>query len=517
MRADFAQWVDNRSEGLIVPLDPGQYSVDKLGTLGAEDALEVSVEHSPDNGGMFRGVYVLQKASGQRWQTVVRSWTDGNDGWCWVDNSVVGDDIQHLNELDIVAPGITNILLESAVNPRVGDTRISHKPFVYDDIEQADELDDLITSFDRTLPVVVFARNDRRFADYGKPTFTFDEIVERTAARVAGIAAVAVVSEDVANELTERWGREWGVYNGAFRVYVGDVDPAVTDTAPRHRYVTADRYMRHLPIAASRVGRIVGPRSTLRRPPESFDIAKKALQEQVGDRDSAELLEMALEELSAARTEVIELRGERAALLESADDAVRLQRHLDHAIQLLVREYIYDEFDDDGRGGFVEIPPQTPREVVDRAGRYLSDHLAIHPDALRGEREIRDPDWCARAWSGFRALHAYGSHLAANPQNSIDFVAWLQKFGSWCGWTLSDVALGETNQVRNSNKLWRTRLFPIDPKVNEKGKEYMVAHLKVERRGGSEIPRIYFLYSPKTKKVHVGFYGPHGLVPNTKS
>ena len=71
--------------------------------------------------------------------------------------------------------------------------------------------------------------------------------------------------------------------------------------------------------------------------------------------------------------------------------------------------------------------------------------------------------------------------------------------------------------MRNSNKLWRTRLFPIDPKVNEKGKEYMVAHLKVERRGGSEIPRIYFLYSPKTKKVHVGFYGPHGLVPNTKS
>ena len=44
----------------------------------------------------------------------------------------------------------------------------------------------------------------------------------------------------------------------------------------------------------------------------------------------------------------------------------------------------------------------------------------------------------------------------------------------------------------------------------------MHAHLKVAEGGGQNIPRIYFYDDAKggTGKVHIGFIGPHRLVPN---
>jgi hypothetical protein len=47
----------------------------------------------------------------------------------------------------------------------------------------------------------------------------------------------------------------------------------------------------------------------------------------------------------------------------------------------------------------------------------------------------------------------------------------------------------------------------------------MLAHIKSIQGGGMQIPRIYFHDDTKGKtgKVHIGFIGPHDLVPNTLS
>ena len=47
----------------------------------------------------------------------------------------------------------------------------------------------------------------------------------------------------------------------------------------------------------------------------------------------------------------------------------------------------------------------------------------------------------------------------------------------------------------------------------------MQAHLKISEGGGDLAPRIDFHDDTmgETKRVHVGFVGPHHLVPNTKS
>jgi hypothetical protein len=45
----------------------------------------------------------------------------------------------------------------------------------------------------------------------------------------------------------------------------------------------------------------------------------------------------------------------------------------------------------------------------------------------------------------------------------------------------------------------------------------MVAHAKIQIRGGGNIPRIFFYDDTKgpTRKVHIGFIGPHELVPTS--
>lgn len=47
----------------------------------------------------------------------------------------------------------------------------------------------------------------------------------------------------------------------------------------------------------------------------------------------------------------------------------------------------------------------------------------------------------------------------------------------------------------------------------------MLSHLKIAEGGGDLAPRIYFYDDTggPTGKVHVGFVGPHYLMPNTKS
>ena len=55
--------------------------------------------------------------------------------------------------------------------------------------------------------------------------------------------------------------------------------------------------------------------------------------------------------------------------------------------------------------------------------------------------------------------------------------------------------------------------------VDASGAVTMLSHLKIAEGGGDLAPRIYFYDDTggSTGKVHVGFVGPHYLMPNTKS
>ena len=76
----------------------------------------------------------------------------------------------------------------------------------------------------------------------------------------------------------------------------------------------------------------------------------------------------------------------------------------------------------------------------------------------------------------------------------------------------------ESETVMNSEELSRHRMLPVDTRIATEGLIMMQAHLKVQPGGGPIIPRIYFHDDTRgdTRNVHIGFFGPHDLVPNTK-
>ena len=77
----------------------------------------------------------------------------------------------------------------------------------------------------------------------------------------------------------------------------------------------------------------------------------------------------------------------------------------------------------------------------------------------------------------------------------------------------------ESDLVQNSSRFSSKRMLPISTEVDESGSILMLSHLKIAEGGGNLAPRVYFHddIGGATKKVHVGFVGPHYLMPNSKS
>ncbi len=85
--------------------------------------------------------------------------------------------------------------------------------------------------------------------------------------------------------------------------------------------------------------------------------------------------------------------------------------------------------------------------------------------------------------------------------------------------TTKKLAMSESETVMNNDKFAAARVFEIDPLVEPTGRITMQSHLKISEGGGNLAPRVYFHDDTggKTGKVHVGFVGPHHLVPNTRA
>ncbi|MDN5896335.1 MAG: hypothetical protein L0H93_20235, partial [Nocardioides sp.] len=87
--------------------------------------------------------------------------------------------------------------------------------------------------------------------------------------------------------------------------------------------------------------------------------------------------------------------------------------------------------------------------------------------------------------------------------------------GTWPA-TVKKLSMTESDSVVNSSRHYDARLFPVDETLDSNGRVHMVAHLKIAEGGGNLAPRVYFLDDTggATGKIHVGFVGPHYLVPN---
>ncbi len=167
------------------------------------------------------------------------------------------------------------------------------------------------------------------------------------------------------------------------------------------------------------------------------------------------------------------------------------------------------------RGLLALAQAQSCAEAVELAGSLR--HIRIHPDAPRDiERMDESPKselWGQRLWKHLLALDAYAE--AKGP----GFQAWCESAGHPEAVSSKFIAMTESDTVKNSERLSRSRRFPVSTAIDPSGTMHMWSHLKPVQGGGKQIPRIYFHDDTKgdTGVVHIGFIGPHDLVPNTKA
>jgi len=151
------------------------------------------------------------------------------------------------------------------------------------------------------------------------------------------------------------------------------------------------------------------------------------------------------------------------------------------------------------------------KEAIEK-GRNLLPYLAIPEDVSRQleelDRNARAESWARSIFQAFLALCAY-----AEEGSSGNFYEW-NKLGKEFSIPQRDIAIFESDNVRQREKLRKQRVLPVSTQVDESGRVFMESHIKFH---GNLAPRLYFFDDTDglTGKIHIGGIDPHSRWENT--
>ena len=161
-----------------------------------------------------------------------------------------------------------------------------------------------------------------------------------------------------------------------------------------------------------------------------------------------------------------------------------------------------------------DIPIPSKVRNVRHAVGFARDHmiaLSIPEEVASGAVASLDTSGRRKARGrsvidALAALHFY----ATDRYRGGDFKHWCIHGGDGrVSLSANAVAMQESDSVRRDQRMWRARLFPVDPVLDATGARTMFAHVRLDN--GPAAPRLYFLDDTrgKTGKIHVGYIGPH--------
>ncbi|WP_309055737.1 hypothetical protein [Streptomyces sp.] len=447
----------------------------------------------------------MEGASSTRWCTTVRVAAGGGTAHIWVENCMETND--PTQRIKVGRPRVVADLLSLSENPRLKRDALCGTPRVI----TADDVSDFVSMLsygDRRLPVIVFTEP---FQTSGG---RWRQLACQTARRSMGVATVAVLDQAAVSCFRAAFD-DLAVWGGGIRTYAPRLVKSPAD-ARRHRFIPAAEMRENDSWVVDRLVGTVAQLSTRRRVPGVFSVFLSD-QRAISENELAEFryqweFDLELEKDDHATTQF---------------ELGRVSGHLERIVQKLresnLEHLIWDAqvAPEDG------LPDQVQgvTEAIVAAKEHLGEWLTIADSA---SRELHGIDtapeavsWGNNAYRGFRALAEY-ARSCKEDGFAGGFWVWCQRGGAMSvSWPATDkkLAMSESESVMNRDKYRKSRIFDVHHDVARSGRLLMQAHLKISEGGGDLAPRIYFHddTAGATGKVHVGFVGPHYLVPNTKS
>jgi hypothetical protein len=409
-----------------------------------------------------------------------------------------------------------------------------------------DELIDVLCDPDRRLPAMVATAHP-----VIAPRLWAVTVAEVTR-EASGLASTYLLDERATAAFNEAFGESHGVWGGALRTYMPEVDPALPGDGLRHRVMLASR----ISSDPNRVGAVLADlprrlsleapiplalagvtRMLLTRSRDAADTAAEDPASEPGCEEEPTSEELA-QELGKQLKRMERLRKERDEALRIAeqeeDRANSLFNEREHLLaQLAEREQQVLHLESTARAFrqrlieagtpadslvLLEAPPDAP------PGEFaeLLDWVERHLPRVRFTGDIGDPleldsspesaTWVRSSWEALRALQAY-AHVKAGHGFAGDFRAWCMNPPSPQEYIISPnkVKMDESETVHTRPKWRQERVFRVPPEVDPGGRIFMGAHITIGASANGRInPRLYFHDGVlKTGRIYVGYIGRH--------
>ncbi len=452
---------------------------------------------SSDVGSIQRCVVHFDDGIERLTTTLITTTTRSGIGSVWVDQERVSRDA--FAPFQIRAPELSTRLIATGLDPRRGPIRLQPRPTALGPTEVRGFADRLADP-SRDLPIVAFATS---------PSFDAKQCLDAgiyAAQVLAGCASVHLIGAEQ-DPLNKLLGGELGIEAGAVRVYLPGFSKDEQEPW-RHRVFDPERVLRDPKGIAHTIVQLLAPSMASRRAPIEYPRLRHLLTSAA--TSDTETIDELIERVHDLERQLATTEGRNFDLLADLEESEgRVQTLQDQLVSTLVAPQIKS-------GLLPEITCCT--DAFKAAQEHLSG-LVIPDSANRDlaelDQRLEARTWGRASWRALLALHTFALDRAFHP----GFWEWCKAAKSPNGWPASPkkLAMNESETVLKVDALRACREFDVDMNLDTSGRKLMVAHLKIAEGGGPQIPRIYF-YDDRhgaTGKVHIGFFGPHHLVPTS--
>ena len=429
----------------------------------------------------------------EAWTTTATSLMTPTENILWVD---VHAELADVWKREIAAPKLVKNLLLAGGQPQIGSDLMEVRPREIDDAESLLELIDWLESDERSVPVLILGINaDQRIGIIQRAT--------RAAETLAGVATVVVITEQLVATYNRLVPEDLCFLPGDAQLLLPGA-PFEPENPALSFKVFGDDLGDNQKELGLLVARRIGMTSQWPEVPEAWSTYKELLTP-LPDAHGSSL-----------PSEQLHLDDEVKRLNEE------LKAYQDQL--LLSNEMLEDSRQEIKRLESVYMSLALGPPLINVRGRSIASTISLARERLQSvriapgaEREIDSLDqhfnsssWGDELGRAFAAFEQYAVD-ASNNKTKTDFKTWCARTGAY---SEAKIAMHEAETTKRNTELVADRLFPIDILVEPSGQMVMLAHIKIQAKGGGIIPRLYFHDDTKgrTQKIHVGFIGPHNLV-----